>query len=341
MFFIWISAMNGSKRPTLGIDIGKRSFHVALLSGEQQRAKSAQFENRPAGFGQLSKWLESHDIKKVHACLEATNIYGHALATELVERGHCVSIVNPMRIKGYAKSQLTRTKNDQADAGLIARFCRDLRPSLWQPLPAEIQQLRSLSRRLGALEQMSTQEQNRLALCDEQDELREDILAHLAFLSNQVKQIKKRLSTAIALHPDLAVQQQLLTSIPGIGEQTAAIVLAEIGSVELFGSARQLAAFAGLTPRESLSGTSVKGKTRLCKIGNPRLRKALYFPALSAIRYSSPIQQFREQLLGRGKNKMQVVGAVMHKLIRIIYGVLNSQQPFNPDILWPAHKVEA
>jgi transposase len=145
------------------------------------------------------------------------------------------------------------------------------------------------------------------------------------------------LSTAIALHPDLAAQQQLLTSIPGIGE----IVLAEIGSIELFGSARQLAAFAGLTPRESLSGTFVKGRTRLCKIGNPRLRKALYFPALSAIRYASPIQQFREQLLARGKNKMQVVGAVMHKLIRIIYGVLSSQQPFNPDILWPAHEAEA
>lgn len=332
--------MNLSTLPPLGIDIGKRSFHAALLSGKQQRTKSAQFENTPDGFVALGQWLESHHLKQVHACLEATNIYGQALATELIEQGHQVSIVNPMRVKGYAKSQLSRTKNDQADAGLIARFCRDLRPSLWQPLPAEIMQLRKFSRRLGALEQMLTQEKNRLKLCDEQDDLREDILAHIAFLSTQAKQVKKRLKAAIDVHPDLANQHQLLASIPGIGAQTAAVVLAEIGSVELFGSARQLAAFAGLTPRESLSGTSVRGKTRLCKIG-PRLRKALYFPALTAIRYVPPIQHFRERLLARGKNKMQVVGAVMHKLIRIIYGVLNAQQPFDPDKLWPGHQALA
>jgi transposase len=187
---------------------------------------------------------------------------------------------------------------------------------------------------------MSTQEKNRLDLCDEQDVLRENILAHLDFLSHQVAQVKKRLNDAIKAHPDLVAQQQLLASIPGIGEHTAAIVLAEIGSIELFASARQLAAFAGLTPRESLSGTSLRGRTRLCKIGNPRLRKALYFPALTAIRYVEPIQQFRAQLLARGKNKRQVVGAVMHKLIRIIYGVLSSQQPFNVDKLGSAYALE-
>jgi transposase len=333
--------MNEPNLPPLGIDIGKSSFHAALLQGQQQRVKSAQFENQPKGFEQLFEWLDTHHIQQVHACLEATNIYGQALAIALIERGHCVSIVNPMRVKGYAKSQLTRTKNDQADAGLIARFCRDLRPSLWQPPPAELLKLRSLSRRLGALEQMSTQEKNRLDLCEEGDELKEDILAHLAFLKAQVKQLKKRLSAAIETHPEIAAQQQLLVSIPGIGEHTAAIVLAEIGPIELFTSARQLAAFAGLTPRESLSGTSVKGKTRLCKIGNPRLRKALYFPALAAIRYSLPMQQFRARLLANGKNKMQVVGAIMHKLIRIIYGVLTSEQPFNPDKLGAAFEVAA
>ena len=111
--------------------------------------------------------------------------------------------------------------------------------------------------------------------------------------------------------------------------------MAEIGSVQRFASARQLAAFAGLTPQERQSGTSVKGKTRLCKIGNSHLRKALFFPALSAIHRCPQIQVFRERLLAAGKSKMQVVGAVMHKLLRVVYGVLKSQQPFDPNKLLP------
>lgn len=89
-------------------------------------------------------------------------------------------------------------------------------------------------------------------------------------------------------------------------------------------------------PQEFQSGSSVRGKTRLCKIGNPRLRKALYFPALVAIRLCPEIQAFRNRLLNAGKTKMQVVGAVMHKLIRIIYGVLKSSQPFDPNKLVPS-----
>ncbi|MEO0988381.1 MAG: transposase [Cyanobacteria bacterium J06639_14] len=117
-----------------------------------------------------------------------------------------------------------------------------------------------------------------------------------------------------------------------LGSATA-LRLAEIGSTNHFASARQLAAFAGLTPQEQLSGTSVCGKTRLCKIGNRRLRKALYFPALNLMRRCPQAQVFRERLLAAGKPKMQVVGAMMHKLIRIIYSVLKSGQPFDPDKL--------
>ena len=106
-------------------------------------------------------------------------------------------------------------------------------------------------------------------------------------------------------------------------------VLPQIQNTTQFSSARQLAAFVGLTPQEHQSGTSVKGKTRLCKIGNPHLRKALYFPALSSIRHCSPMKDLRERFLEAGKNKMQIVGVVMHKLIRIVYGVLKSGKPFD------------
>jgi transposase len=325
--------MSASEIVPLGIDISKGSFDVALLK-ERNRVKRAKFDNTAAGFAQLSEWLESQDSEPVHACMEATNTYGHALARYLYHQGHQVSIVNPTRIKGYGKSQLSRTKNDAADAALIARFCRDLKPTLWHPAPDEVAKLQALTRRLEALDQMMTQEKNRRELCDD-DGLRADIDAHIEFMEAQETALKKRLQQHIQAHDRLAEQQVLLESITGVGTQTAVTVLGEIGSIETFGSARQLAAFAGLTPQEFQSGSSINGKTRLCKIGHARLRKALYFPALVMIRYCPEIQAFRQRLLAAGKQKMQVVGAVMHQLIRIIYGVLSSGKKFDAAKLVP------
>jgi len=317
----------------LGIDISKDTFHVALLKGQKQ-SKYQQFDNTADGFAQLSQWLNRQGVNHVHGCLEATSIYGHALATYLNQQGHRVSIVNPMRIKGYAKSQLARTKSDRADAKLIAQFCRDLKPAPWQPSEAEVMTLQAYTRRLDALEQMLTQEKNRLKITP--DELKADIEDHIAFLKAQVTSVKKRLLEHIQTHDSLKTQHDLLTTIVGVGDSTAARVLSEIGSIHHFSSARQLAAFAGVTPQEHESGTSVRGKTRLCKIGNRRLRKALYFPALNLMRRCPQMHPFCERLLAAGKPKMQVVGAVMHKLMRVIFGVLKSAQPFDPDKLLAA-----
>jgi transposase len=316
----------------LGIDISKTSFHAALLKDEK-RAIVKEFANTETGFEGLSQWLKQQGIEQVHGCLEATSIYGHALATYLHTQGHLVSIVNPARIKGYGQSQLRRTKNDHADAKLIAQFCRDLKPAVWQPSEAVVVELQAFTRRLEALEQMVTQEKNRLPITPAA--LKQDIETHIEFLEAQITSVKKRLQAHIKAQTTLKDQHQLLTSIIGVGDYTASVVLAEIGSIALFTSARQLAAFAGVTPQEHQAGTSVQGKTRLCKIGNVRLRKALYFPALNLIRRCPQIQAFRVRLLAAGKTKMQVVGAVMHKLIRIIYGVLHSKQPFDPTKLCP------
>ncbi len=231
---------------------------------ESKRVKRAKFDNTAASFEQLNEWLNAQDIEQVHACMEATNTYGHALARYLHHQGHQVSIVNPARIKSYGKSQLSRTKNDAADASLIARFCRDLKPTLWHPAPDEVAKLQMLTRRLEALEQMMTQEKNRRELCDD-DGLRADIDAHLKFLEAQETSLKKRLQQHIQAHDRLA-EQQTLESITGIGTQTALTVLGEIGSIEVFGSARQLAAFAGLTPQEFQSGSSIYQLSQNCYI---------------------------------------------------------------------------
>ncbi|MEM6835965.1 MAG: IS110 family transposase [Cyanobacteria bacterium P01_C01_bin.120] len=316
----------------LGIDISKTEFHVALLKSTK-RSKYEHFTNDADGFGQLSQWLANQGVEPVHACLEATSIYGHALALYLHQQGHQVSIVNPLRVNGYSKSQLARTKSDRADAKLIAQFCRDLQPGPWHPSAAEVSQLQGYTRRLDALEHMMTEEKNRLQVTPQ--DLVADIEAHIQFLQEQAETVKKRLREHLHTHESLRQQQALLTSIVGVAETTAARVIAEIGSIDHFTSARQLAAFAGLTPQEHTSGNSVQGKTRLCKIGNRRLRKALDFPALTWWQRCPQAQAFGERLLAAGKTKMQVIGALMHKLVRVIYGILKSGKPFDPDKLLP------
>ena len=123
----------------------------------------------------------------------------------------------------------------------------------------------------------------------------------------------------------------MLISIPGVAELTAARLLAEIQDVRRFESARQLAAYAGVTPRQFTSGTSVHGKSRMSKMGNVHLRKHLYMPAMVAKRCNPIIQEFCERLKERNKLPKVVIGAAMRKLLHIAYGILKSEQPFDPD----------
>jgi transposase len=314
----------------LGIDISKSKFDVCLIR-EGGRLRHRVFPNSPAGFSQLSAWLLKHKVGHVHACLEATGSYGEALTDYLHGAGHVVSVVNPAAVKAYGQSRLSRTKTDKADAALIAQFCAERRPPAWQPLPAEIRELQALVRRLDSLLEMRQMEQNRLDVAAT-TAVKESLAEHITFLNEEVTRTERLIRTHIDAHPGLRGQRELLMSIPGIGETTAAKILGEILDVKLYSGARQLAAFAGLAPRLHESGSSVRRKAHLSKTGAPRLRKALYFPAIAAIRYNPYIKDLSERLRARGKCPMQVIGAAMRKLIHIAYGVLRSGKPFDPEM---------
>ena len=312
----------------LGIDISKLKFDACLVRANGKLRHRA-FPNSPAGFSQLSGWLEKHGAGLVHACLEATGVYGDGLATYLHDAGHTVSVVNPAVIKAYAESRLSRAKTDKADATLIAQFCAERRPSAWRPLPPEIRELQALARRLDSLREMRQMEQNRLEVARTQA-VKESLSGHLAYLDEEIARTQQLIRSHIDSHPGLRGQRDLLLSIPGIGETTAAKLLGEILDVKLYAGARQLAAFAGLAPRLHESGSSVKKRARLSKVGAPRLRKALYFPAIAAIKYNPYVKDLSERLRARGKCPMQVIGAAMRKLVHIAYGVLKSGKPFDP-----------
>lgn len=314
--------------PTLGIDISKKTFDVALL--REEKFKHKKFNNNASGFKDLSAWLGRFGVGQLHVCMEATSTYGEALAEYLFESGHKVSVVNPARIKGFAQGELIRTKTDKSDASLIARFCLAMSPSLWSPEPHEIKLLRDLTRRYESLLGMRQQEVNRLDVSSK--ELQRDIQKHIAYLDKSIADTKKRINNHIDNHPDMKHKKELLDSIPGVGEATINVVLSEFSDISRFDTAKHLASFIGLAPRHRLSGTSVRGRSAMSKIGNAQIRKSLFMPALVAMKYNPILIEMRSRLLKAGKPKMLIVGAAMRKLVHIIYGVLKNNQPFNPDV---------
>ena len=316
--------------PELGIDIAKLKFNVCLIT-TSGKLKHKVFPNTATGFEQLSEWLLRQGVQCVHACLEATGRYGEALALHLHSSGHRVSLINPAAIKAFAQSRLSRTKTDRVDAELIARFCQAQEPLAWTPPPAEVRELQALVRRLESLVEMRVMEENRLTSGITVDSVRRSVEEHLTYLNDEIKRTEELIHTHIKGHPTLKRQSELLDSIPGIAETTAALLLSEITDINQYRSARQVAAYAGLVPRERQSGSSVRGRTRLSKIGNARLRRALYFPAITALRCSPFFQAWAEGLRKRGKCKMSVICAVMRKLVHLAYGVLKSGKEFDPE----------
>jgi transposase len=314
----------------LGIDIAKLKFDVCLIK-ENGRAKHKVFQNTRHGFEQLVAWLDTHQVTDPYACLEATGTYGEPLAAFLFEAGFVVSVANPAAVRAFANAGLSRTKTDKVDAELIARFCLAQQPKAWQPPAAELRELQALVRRLESLVEMRVAEENRFSSGVSTAAVRHSLEQHIAYLLEEIKQTEALIQKHINNHPDLKEQSDLLDSIPGIGETTAALLLAEIVNIKQYTSARQVAAYAGLVPRERRSGSSVRGRVCLSKIGNARLRKALYFPAITALRCSDFFKSWAEPLRTRGKSKMSVIGAAMRKLIHLVYGVLKTGKPFDPN----------
>jgi transposase len=318
-------------QPVLGIDISKATFDVVFQIGEKKTHR--QFANNPEGFKQLDIWLHKNKAIRVHACMEATGQYGEGLAEDLFQKGHAVSVVNPARIKAYACSKLRRNKTDKADAELIADFCFKEKPSLWSPPEDDFRDLQALERHLEDIQAMLGQEQNRLESGVKTIWVIQELKAHIKYLEDRIVETKEAMQDLINTNTKLKQKRDLLVSIPGIGKLTAAKILGEIRDIHQFESARQLAAYAGVTPRQFVSGTSVHKKSRISKTGNTNIRRILYMSAISAKHCNQIVAPFCARLLQNGLTPLQAVCAAIHKLLHLIFGILKSGKPFDPDFL--------
>lgn len=316
----------------IGIDISKKELSVALLI-EQHKLKYKIFENNKKGFTALKEWLEKIGIIKAKVCMEATGRYGEGIADFLYGWGHEVSVVNPACIKAFSQSKLARHKTDKSDALLIAEYASKYELRLYIPQDAlhkELKDLYRCSQNLKAeFHKIGNYLENKEYLPASVISIWESLQQEL---ESKVKDVEKKLVLLIAQSEELSLHYQNLQSIPGIGQTTAVAILAELPDISTFKSARQMAAYMGLTPKHATSGSSVRGRSKLSKMGSSRFRKALYFPAVSVITHNSIFKAFHKKLKLKTKHNMTIIVAVMRKLLHIIFGVLKHKTTFKAEL---------
>jgi len=311
----------------VGIDVSKSKIDISVIL-ENDKEKHKIFSNDQKGFKELERWLTSLSIYQAHVCLEATGRYGEELALFMYKHDHKVSVINPARIKAYARSEGCRVKTDKVDSSLIARFCRAQCPPCWIPPSFAEQQLKDLYRCRQSLMEDKNRVTNRLEKLNEEKLSTKVWEELLIFLGKQIKVVDMQIHEFLKVNNDLGTQVELLKTIPGISDKTAVAILAELPNIKAFSNAKEVAAFAGLTPFERQSGSSVRGRGRLSKAGNSQLRKALYMPTVVAKRYNPVLKEFFMKLAMKGKPTMVILAAGMRKLLHIIFGILKTQQPF-------------
>ena len=318
-----------------GIDVGAKELVLELRKGGAAMAATT-FRNSAADRTRLVRKLAK--IPSVTVCLEATGTYSLDLSIALFDAGLRVMVVNPQASHNFAKVLGKHSKTDKVDASTLAEYAERMPFVLWQrPTDAQLT-LRAFSRRIRALTDDRAAAKNQLHATDFNQHAPKEVLKDLNLAITQLdKRITHLTKEAVALikkHPTFAADFDLLISVKGIAETSAIAILGEISLLPKGLRGPQWVKFSGLDPKQFRSGTSVNRKTCISKAGNKHLRAALYMPALSAKTHEPHVKAFAEHLAARGKTPMQVVCAVMRKLLLSIHGMLTARQPFDGKLFY-------
>ena len=320
----------------IGIDVSKNKLDCLWLRDlATGKVKSKVFSNQPVGHQALMAWAEKTlggPVAEIGFVMEATGIYHEALAYALSAAGALVAVVNPARIRDYAKSLGQRSKNDRRDSYAIAHYGCTQQLTRWQPEPPEVRELKALLARLEAVEKDVQREANRLekaTLGQASTAVIDSIHNMHATLKAEQQRLEKLVDDHIDGHPTLKQDADLLKSIPGIGPVLSRYLMVTYRS-RAFLCAAQMAAYLGVVPVTYESGSSVRGRPRLSKSGSSIIRAKLYLPAVVASRCNRQARELYQRLLKTGKTKMSALGAVMRKLVHMCFGVLKHQQAYSP-----------
>ena len=320
------------KVDTCGIDVGSKELVLTLRREGQSDPARKKFPNTEGGRGAVCRYLQRPG-HLVRVCLESTGNYGLDLAMDLDACGGVeVMVANPRAVRRFAEALMTRNKSDQIDGDLLEQFAARMPFTRWQRPEQTALELRGISRRIRTLTDASTMEKNRLHAAKASRTtsaiVRRDIQETITRLQRSLTRLTKEALKIIASTPQLQKNFDLLLTAKGIGRNSAIRILGELAVLPQDMDARQKVAHAGLDPRHQTSGTSVEKKPRITKAGNKYLRSALFMPALCARRHSPHLKAFAEHLRARGKEPMQIVVALMRKLLVGISAMLKNQQPY-------------
>jgi transposase len=322
-----------------GIDVSRDRLDCAVVNEQGERsARPRSFVNNADGVRSLITWVLAHDAGQPRSVvMEATAAYHELAATRLHLAGVVVAVVNAAKVRALARGLGMLSKTDLIDALVLAQYARLAHPRNWHPADLPLQQFSAMLMRLDALEANLRRELNRL----DQAELRpasgcvmDSLNDTIAFLRQQCAEMRKAINAHIRSHPALKATIDRLRTIPAIGEKSANRMAALLGT-NAFTSAKEAAAFLGLIPVKTESGVSVKGRTRLSKAGNPRIRASLYMAAVVAKRINPDVKALYDRLCASGKSKMAALGACMRKLVHLCYGVDKSGRAYVPQLDLP------
>ncbi len=327
--------MNKLSRSTprpAGIDVSQQTLDVAVRDHDGNE-RTAQFDNTASGHRQLLRWLIKGG-RAARVVLEATGVYSIDLALALHAANRVeVMVVNPRAARKFAEACLQRSRTDATMAVALREYAARMEFVPWVPPAESVRDLRAIARRSVALTDELTGEQNRAhaaaASTATPAVVVNDIAVNVRHLQRRLAELQRHALALIQTHPDLSQAYHHLTSVRGIAATSAIQLLGELLVLPADMTVRQWVAHSGLDVRHVTSGTSVHTVPRISKQGNAHLRRALYMPALVAVRYEPHVRLFYEQLLATGKKPLQALVAVMRKLLHAIYGMLKTNTDFD------------
>ena len=314
----------------IGIDVSKKKLDIcAIFEG---KTKKKIVDNSVSGFKSLRNWISKNNINNPHICMESTGCYSESVAEFFHELGFKVSVVNPLQIKSFRSSKLIRQKTDSVDAQIIAEFCLQNAPAAWKPRSPEQKELHYLNVRISALKS----ELNRVSNALENKKLSKVILKsihdEIKFLKNQIALLEDEAQKILNSNQNLKEQFDRITKIKGVGEKLALAIIADMPDVSNFQKSGQFSAFAGVSPSHFQSGSSVRGKSHISRLGSKSIRKVLYMSALVVKNHNPHFQKFVQKLQKKGKAPKVIIVAIMRKLMCILFGMLKNPSNFDPKL---------
>ncbi len=310
-------------RNCIGIDVAKQNFDLHSLKTGQER----RMDNSTDGIRQCVALCNK--IRPELIATEATGGYELTLAAALQAEGFAVAVVNPRRIRDFARAAGQIAKTDKLDARIIAQFAATMEPMPTERINENTQKLKALVARRSQLVGLHTAESNRREHADGK-EIRRSIAAVLKVIEAQLKTIDRQIKEHIENTPQLRQRSEILDSVPGIGPTTAHMLVTELPELGRL-NRRQIAALIGVAPMARDSGT-FRGK-RMTGGGRKKIRSRLFMPTLVAVRHNPILRAYYNKLLSRGKCKMVALVAVMRKLICILNTMVKNNQEWNPNLI--------